>query len=485
MIIQNGGPNLSREEVVLFPFDDYSIPFSYGMRLNLVANKNSGLRDKTKIVLGTGGPDAPDAKLVVYFGSVHRVGDELWMWYLGQGDEERWHERVCLAKSKDGYNWEKPNLGLVEYKGKVDNNLVDLLGVEHHVQIMAVYYDPDDPELERRFKIAFMSDKYDNKMAVAFSADGLRWEESAKNPVSHKFEMCGVTKLNGCYYLNGQGISKTHYPPARKLETLVSYDFENWTKSSCLGFRRDNLPPNPLGHYAHSGEQAHLGAGLWNRGNVIVGFYGMWHGHPANDRRMLTMDLGLVVSVDALHYREPIPDFRIVPSGEDNWVLFPNDLERYFPALMQGQGIENIGDKTLFWYAPWPEQESDGVKVAVWTRDRLGYYESFLGHGEDSHFISAPIDLEGKPARIYLNLDGLSEYSRLSVEIIDERFEPLANYSRDNYVEPVESGLRQRVAWKNGETIEGVDGPLRIRVNFEGIRPEDIKLYAVYLEHSK
>ena len=31
----------------------------------------------------------------------------------------------------------------------------------------------------------------------------------------------------------------------------------------------------------------------------------------------VTMDLGLVISHDALHYREPIPEFRLVPALEE------------------------------------------------------------------------------------------------------------------------------------------------------------------------
>jgi len=202
------------------------------------------------------------------------------------------------------------------------------------------------------------------------------------------------------------------------LETRASYDFEHWTKSTCLGLRRDNLPPRPMTYNFHAGEQVHLGAALWNRENVIIGFYGQWHGHPSHDRRLLTMDLGLVVSNDALHYREPIPDFRIVPAAEDSWRLIPfGDTTVHFPALIQGQGFENIGDETLFWYAPWPEHDSDGVRVASWMRDRLGYFQSFLGPEQNSHFISAPIDLEDKPARIYMNIDGLSEYSQIVLRV--------------------------------------------------------------------
>ena len=50
-----------------------------------------------------------------------------------------------------------------------------------------------------------------------------------------------------------------------------------------------------------------------------------------------------------------------------------------FPALIQGQGFENVGDETLFWYAPWPEEASDGVRVTSWPRDRLGYFSPYEG----------------------------------------------------------------------------------------------------------
>ena len=479
MIIKNAGANISSNEVVLFPFDDYSIPFQHGVRLQLVRHKSD--IDTRRIVLRPGSPGSPDSASVAYYGTVQRVGDELWMWYLGQGDQDKeYHHRVCLAKSKDGYHWEKPNLNLVEYAGSTKNNLVDLMGGKHHVQACVVFYDPDDPEPKRRFKMAFESN--DDRLAVAYSEDGLKWEESPNNPVGPFFEMAGGTKFNGCYYLTGQGV-RSHFGQSRELETRISYDFEHWTQCSCLGLRRNNIPPRPMEYYFHAGEQVHLGAALWNRGNVIIGFYGQWHGHPSNDRRLLTMDLGLVVSNDALHYREPIPDFRIVPAAEDSCRPIPfGETIVHFPALEQGQGFENIGDETLSWYAPW--YDSNGIRVASWARDRLGYFQSFLGPEQNSHFISAPLDLENKPARIYMNIDGISEYSQVSVEILDERFKEIPGYTQDACTNPVESGLRQSVRWKNQEVVEKVKSPVRIRVNFEGARPEDLKLYALYIEHT-
>jgi hypothetical protein len=484
MLIRNGGPSNSLENIVLFPFDDYSIPFQDGVELKLVPHTTAC--GKTKIVLGLGEEGAPDSARVVYYGSVHKVGDELWMWYLGQDKTPGWFERVCFAKSVDGYHWERPNLGLVEYHGSRDNNLVDLNQGQHHVQSCVVFYEPDDPDPQRRFKMLFQSRKYRSQFAAAHSADGLTWSEYPGNPVGKWLEMAGGTKYNGIYHIAGQG--GNHVGGFRQLVTYISYDFERWSRASCMGLRRSNIPPRPPAWGFNAGEQVHLGAALWNRGNVIIGFYGQWHGHPSNDRRLLTMDLGLAVTNDGLHYREPIPDFPIVCAAEDSWEeLRYGHTAVHFPALIQGQGFENVGDETLFWYAPWPEQDSDGVRVANWPRDRLGYFRVFASRraasSKGSHFSSAPIDLEGKPARVSLNVDGLCEYTQVRVEILDEQFNPLSGFTGDVCVSPSSSGFRQLVAWKDREMVD-VEGPIRVCVSFCGIRPEDARVYAVYVEEA-
>jgi hypothetical protein len=154
---------------------------------------------------------------------------------------------------------------------------------------------------------------------------------------------------------------------------------------------------------------------------------------------------------------------------------------------MQGQGFENVGDETLFWYAPWPEQLSNGVRIATWKRDRLGYFQAVdmsRKTEQPRHVISAPIDLEGQPGTVALNVDGLSAHSQVTLDILDERFQPIEGYTREDCL-PLTSGFHQTVAWKNGERIDGRNGTIRIRLNYTGIRPEDPKVYAIYVEKSE
>ena len=493
--VRNGVGSLGVREVVLYPFDDASIPFSDGLRLHLVSGKSG----KSPIVLARGEPGEPDDEEVRFYGTVIQIGDELRMWYHARGSldpkvaphAQRFGgreytvpgmagpRRLCYAVSRDGVNWEKPKLGLVEYNGSKENNIVDILGGECSLCVTPILHDPDDPDPSRRFKTAFESDKYGGgDMAVAYSPDGLHWTESPHNPVGLPFEQAGLVKFNGCYYVSGQW-SALHFGQARKMNTFASYDFEHWTLASCLSFRRDSLPPRQMATHLNAGEQVHLGAGLWNRGNVILGVYGMWHGDVTEDLCRVAMDLGLVVSNDALHYREPIPDFRLIPAfGE------LGATPGVGPSLMQGQGMCNIGDRTLFWYGLWRE---DDVRLASWARDRLGYFEVYPAAPTRQqlprlpHCLSCPLQLDDGGGRVYANVDGISEHSTLTVELCDEQFRPLPGYSGEDSIPLAASGLRQPVVWRGREVVRGLAGPLRLRATFGGLRPEDVKLYALYV----
>jgi hypothetical protein len=474
-------------EQVLFAFDDTALPFQNGLRLQLVSSESSadGGGGSNEVV-APGPAGAPDSKGIIYYGTVCAVNGQLWMWYLGLGDhDDTRHYRICLAQSKDGRHWTKPALGAVEYAGTKQNNLVDLDQGSFSAAGCVVYYEPDEPEGSRRFKMVFTGKYAGLRFGVAYSPDGIHWTESPQNPRGAiKLEPQGGIKWQGVYYVNGQG-GRQWSPDgwARALVTHASYDFEHWTEATALGFRRDPLPPRPNPRTGGTdGEQVHLGAALWNRGNVIIGFYGQWHGAPNNDRRYVSIDTGLVISHDALHFHEPIPDFRIVQAKETPSWWLPNGktipLERA-PALMQGQGFANVGRETLFWYSVWVVPTA-GVRLAHWERDRLGYLQPYLGPKASPHLISAPVPTDRRPVQIGLNVAGVNDLSRIKVTVLDEQMRELPGYSAAECTGPGQAGLRQIARWGSRQTVTA-PGPIRIRVDFAGVRPEDLRLYAVYV----
>jgi hypothetical protein len=84
---------------------------------------------------------------------------------------------ICYARSTNGIVWEKPNLGLAEFNGSRDNNIVvgrGAGGVERVSSEGMVFYDPTAPA-DQRFRYAVrLSDEY--KHTVVFSSpDGIHW----------------------------------------------------------------------------------------------------------------------------------------------------------------------------------------------------------------------------------------------------------------------------------------------------------------------
>ena len=58
--------------------------------------------------------------------------------------------RYCYAESEDGLNWEKPSLGLVEFEGSKDNNI---LGPDNWPNIKGgIFIDPHEKDPGKRFK---------------------------------------------------------------------------------------------------------------------------------------------------------------------------------------------------------------------------------------------------------------------------------------------------------------------------------------------
>ena len=96
-------------------------------------------------------------------------------------DDERIYH-VCYAVSQDGLHWDRPALGLVDYGGNKQNNLIAFDLGEYRVTNLRIIRDPEEPDPQRRFKMAFQSGKYRSRLAMAASPDGLTWKEMPGNP---------------------------------------------------------------------------------------------------------------------------------------------------------------------------------------------------------------------------------------------------------------------------------------------------------------
>ena len=156
------------KEASLFPFDNHSIPFTQNIGLELYPPRKYPGNPVLPRGLGGG---AGRIRSPVLYGSVVRHEGKFKLWYVAIGRDPftvvekdlMWTPRVDIvplkwrpayAESADGIHWTRPALGLAEYDGSRDNNLVLMEPAPLGAINLKVIHDPEDPDPSRQFKMS-------------------------------------------------------------------------------------------------------------------------------------------------------------------------------------------------------------------------------------------------------------------------------------------------------------------------------------------
>jgi len=492
---------LRAEERVVFAFDDHSIPWQHNLKVTLVP----AVKHPENPVLRRGPEGAPDHGHAVLYGTVIKDGAKFRMWYLGmfetktvKGQAPGLWRPMCCAESADGVHWVKPELGLVDFNGSTKNNICLIEGEPFALtrvdDFLSVLHDPEDPDPARRYKAAYIAhvpyDQIPGGMSMvgtrerlvcsticATSADGLRWKVVGDRPANaggERFEASGLYRFGDFYYVTGQLISPWSWradgsDAGRMMLAYRSPDFVHWSQAKAFAFAR----PGQLANPPIQGQQTHMGAGLWNRGNVLVGLYGQWQDAetppPKGAAHLLGVhvDIGLIVSNDGIHFREPVPGFKVIARGEPGaW----DDT-----ALLQGHAFVNEGDRTMIWYSHWDTgggMKTMDIGLATLRRDGFGHL-SRMKDTSDAHFITDAFTT-GKYAALGINADGITPDAPLTVELLDHRDQPVAGFAATLAT----NGTRRQIEWPNGATLPA-GGKFAIRVKYPV--NSNARVYALYV----
>jgi hypothetical protein len=224
------------------------------------------------------------------------------------------------------------------------------------------------------------------------------------------------------------------------------------------------------------GQQTHMGAGMWNRGNVMLGLYGQWQDPPqpppkgAKSHLLGTrIDLGFVMSNDGIHWREPVPDFKTIALGkEGEWDSI---------ALLQAHAFANVGDQTYMWYSHWDcdgEFRNQDIGLATLRRDGFGFLTNLKADApatcETAFFDS------GTGTKVFVNVDGVSPDSPLEIELLDEHARPIPGFTQDAAAVVIKPGTRVAVNWRSPLPAKK---KLALRITFPA--GAATKLFALYL----
>jgi hypothetical protein len=117
---------------------------------------------------------------------------------------------IIYATSRDGVQWTRPNLGVIEFQDSKDNIIVLQNYGYHDLYSPSVIKDNAYPGPERRYKMIWWdfplgSTGYqDDGMCVAHSPDGIQLSKYGGNPVLH-------AKKNDCSSFTKDGIAQSFH----------------------------------------------------------------------------------------------------------------------------------------------------------------------------------------------------------------------------------------------------------------------------------
>ena len=197
------------------------------------------LPEPKEVVLTT---DAPwEGNTCAYY-TIFRDGDLFRMYYRGShwntSTKKATHREVtCYAESRDGVNWVKPNLGLFEFNGSKDNNIV-LDGLGTHC---FVAFKDENPNARPEARYRGVSRGWPlgkTGLYIYESPDGIRWKMTQSEPVITQGEF---DSQNLAFWDARLGKYREYHrifvDGIRAIMTATSDDFVQWSKPELLGYQ--------------------------------------------------------------------------------------------------------------------------------------------------------------------------------------------------------------------------------------------------------
>ncbi len=520
----------SKQPLNLLAIDDQSLPFKKNLCLYMSKPK---IHAEPVLAPSPLESNAPDNLAAHFYGTVLHEQGKFRMWYSAchLGKNPDWPPRLmqqiatnpaagtatayesklysgplCYAESDDGIHWKKPALGQVRFKGGTANNA---LALPHNLVIGATLIrDDDDPDPARRYKMiyeyipAFCDPKIEEfgsecSSALVVSPDGIHWT-LAGIPLCNNFvEHASFIKHDGAYIIHSHvfniGVRRSEggAPCGRAGIAYLTYDLEHWRDLWAETFvLPEPADPKERGIFK-ANDQVHLGVGAASFGNVCVGLYGLWHNSHFNESfNRISCDLGLVVSNDGVHFREPVKGHVFIHRDESPASQAPGRNDH--TILCQANGLLNAGDTTYIYHGRWRNAGTTAqeehlycgeVALATLPRDRWGALglnpKAGNFHPEEGVVCSAPITLPAGGGSVMLNADGADH---ISVEVLDEHFRPLPEFSGAHRGTLRDSGgLDCPVRWARAPLARLAGQTVRLQLLLRRSGNVNPRLYAVYV----
>jgi len=371
------------------------------------------------------------------YGTVMWDDGLLKMWYHAYTSGAYYN---LYATSNDGIQWEKPNLGIIDFEGSKDNNL--FLTVSTDVENPQLYKGggkchnpsvikrPWEPDPEKRWALFCYSQEYRHSR-VAFSPDGLRWTFVPETVEKALFSSSDVLNYFWDTYQNRYACTwKSGNRRGRAVGIVTSKDGLSWTKPvEGPVFVADDLDPDATQIY----------------GMPVFPYQGLYIGMPwiynarwfkyggYTDQRLYeseadspcTMDVQLAWSWDLINWTRPPGRKQFIARGEEG--RFDSDMIYTARAPVQ------VGDELYFYYGGWnkPHNNLKALSAIGLAKLRLDGFCSMRAGEQEGRLISRREPMH--VAKVTINAK-TSPDGYVLAELLDKHNNVIEGFSREDCV---------------------------------------------------
>lgn len=394
--------------------------------------------------------------------TVFQDGDLYRMYYrgshliVGETSLAASHEYVCYAESQDGIHWNKPKLGLVEFKGSKDNNIILTGSVVHNFTPFKDTNPACKPD-ERYKGMGGIS----GGLRAYKSADGIRWSPMRAEPV---ITTGAFDSQNLAFWDEVRGQYREYhraFRDGRDIMTCTSDDFLQWTEPEWLEYdpgRLTELYTNQIIPYPRA---PHLFLGFPARyvaGRTLLG--------PLNERiariskRFGTdyTDTGLIVSRDGRRFHV-WPEAFIRPGIQtgNRWV-YGSKYTAW--GIVETRSAVADAPPELSFYTSDEGYWREHVVMRRYTL-RIDGFASINASLAGGEVVTKPLAFKGN--RLLLNFS-TSAAGSVRVEIQDESGEAIEGFALADCLEVFGDAIQREVQWKDGPDVGRLaDKPVRLR----------------------
>lgn len=456
-----------RDSCVLLALDPASFPILRGARQRLLP----GEPHPTNPVLRPRPGQWDGTRCKVYGSVLVDPRDGLFkMWYSGGTDTEDSIRRECgsprnlgYAVSTDGIHWERPSLGLIEYGGTRDNNLI-LLDAQAPSVFLMEHAPPD-----QRFLMITEAGQLTNENHILFSPDGVRWTPRPRPPVD-----------------SGDWSAKTHEPFSILFDPRDPNPERRWKGYSLLHIVENGYRGRAVGYFEAADPQH------WReppRQPIFSAFEGMEseihipHVSRFHDTYVMLYDAmepnhhtqtEVAVGDDGVNFRRVQNGVKLIPNGRPGSVnagkvcVSPRSLFTHAGKIWWYHTVSADTYQTCprsLYGSPWYRY----TNLVQWREDGMAAMEANADGGE-AEITTRPLAMAaGTLDRAWMNAT-VPATGAIAMEAIDERDQVVGvarPWSGDH--------VRGRIEWQGDRPRIGEGRPFRLRLRL----PPGARVYAV------